>query len=87
MHKPSIHWAAIKKCIEEHHSELLSTDKVIFIKSAMNLIIYALINIDSNTTLVTIYEGGKQKDKESNVTLFMTDLCVQIRCKKIYESL
>lgn len=38
-------------------------------------------------TLVTIYETEKQKDKERHVSTFMSDMCMQIKCNKIYESL
>lgn len=48
---------------------------------------YAMYNTDPRMTLVTVYESGKQRDKEAQVTSFMTDLCMQIRCNKVYESL
>lgn len=46
-----------------------------------------MYNTDPRMTLVTVSENGKQKDKEAHIASFMTDLCVQIRCNKIYESL
>lgn len=49
--------------------------------------IYAMYNTDPKMTLVTVFESGKQKDKEAHIASFMTDLCVHIRCNKIYESL
>lgn len=46
-----------------------------------------MYNTDPRITLVTVFESGKQKDKEAHVTSFMTDLALQIRCNKVYESL
>ena len=46
-----------------------------------------MYNIDPRMTLVTVFESGKQKDKGPHVTTFMTDLCMQMRCNKVYESL
>lgn len=46
-----------------------------------------MYNIDPRMTLVTVLESGKQKDKVPHVTTFLTDLGVQLRCNKIYESL
>lgn len=48
---------------------------------------YAMYNTDPRMTLVTVFESGKQKDKETHIASFMTDLCMQIKCNKIYESL
>lgn len=66
-------------------------DKIIYIKSAKNVhtnsCSYAMTNIDPKMTLVVAYESGKQKDKDSHIVTFMTDLSTQLRCNKIYESL
>ncbi|CAG5107156.1 Similar to C12orf66: KICSTOR complex protein C12orf66 (Homo sapiens) [Cotesia congregata] len=90
LQKPSVHWDNIKKGIKEH-SELVNMDKIIYIKSAKNVhtnsCSYAMTNIDPKMTLVVAYESGKQKDKDSHIVTFMTDLSTQLRCNKIYESL
>jgi len=52
-----------------------------------DLCTYAFYNSDPRMTLVIAYENGKQKDKETHITSFMTDLCMHIRCNKIYECL
>lgn len=48
---------------------------------------YAFYNTDPKMTLVIIFENGKQRDKETHITLFMTELSMHIRCNKIYECL
>lgn len=87
MQKPMIHLDNIQKRIIERQTELSIMDKVVYSKSMKDLCTYAMFNTDSRMTLVTIFESGKQRDKESHVTSFMTDLCMQIRCNKVYESL
>ncbi|XP_076238861.1 KICSTOR subunit 2 [Calliopsis andreniformis] len=85
--KPSIHLDNIRKRIQERQLELLTMDKIILIKSAKDSCAYAMYNTDPKMTLVIVYESGKQRDKEAHVMSFMTDLCLQIRCNKVYESL
>ncbi|XP_068970399.1 KICSTOR subunit 2-like isoform X4 [Bombus flavifrons] len=85
--KPSIHLDNIQKRIKERHTELLAMDKIIYYKNVRDICTYAMYNTDPRMTLVTVFENGKQKDKEAHIASFMTDLCVQIRCNKIYESL
>ncbi|XP_060812442.1 KICSTOR subunit 2-like isoform X3 [Bombus pascuorum] len=85
--KPSIHLDNIQKRIKERHTELLAMDKIIYYKNVKDICTYAMYNTDPRMTLVTVFESGKQKDKEAHIASFMTDLCVQIRCNKIYESL
>ncbi|XP_033302628.1 KICSTOR complex protein C12orf66 homolog isoform X4 [Bombus bifarius] len=85
--KPSIHLDNIQKRIKERHTELLAMDKIIYYKNVKDICTYAMYNTDPRMTLVTVSENGKQKDKEAHIASFMTDLCVQIRCNKIYESL
>ncbi|KAH0946151.1 hypothetical protein HN011_001491 [Eciton burchellii] len=87
MHKPSVHLDNIQSKIKERHTELLAMDKVIYHKSTKDLCTYAFYNSDPRMTLVIAYENGKQKDKETHITSFMTDLCTHIRCNKIYECL
>lgn len=85
--KPMIHLDNIQKRIVERHADLSAMDKVIYSKSIKDLCTYAMFNTDPRMTLITVFESGKQRDKESHVTLFMTDLCTQIRCNKVYECL
>ncbi|KAF7403275.1 hypothetical protein HZH68_006069 [Vespula germanica] len=85
--KPLIHWDNIQNKIRERYAELLTMDKIIYAKSLRDLCTYALYNMDPKMTLVTIYETEKQKDKERHVSTFMSDMCTQIKCNKIYESL
>ncbi|XP_043605787.1 KICSTOR subunit 2-like isoform X3 [Bombus pyrosoma] len=85
--KPSIHLDHIQKRIKERHTELLAMDKIIYYKNVKDICTYAMYNTDLRMTLVTVFESGKQKDKEAHIASFMTDLCVQIRCNKIYELL
>ncbi|CAK9821653.1 KICSTOR subunit 2 [Anthophora retusa] len=85
--KPSIHLETIQKVIKERHTELLAMDKIIYCKNAKDVCTYIMYNTDPRMIVVTVFESGRQKDKEAHVTSFMTDLCVQIRCNKVYESL
>lgn len=85
--KPSIHLDNIQKRIKERHADLLAMDKIIYSKNVKDSCTYAMYSTDPRMTLVTVFESGKQKDKETHVTSFMTDLCMQIRCNKVYESL
>ncbi|XP_017881831.1 KICSTOR complex protein C12orf66 homolog isoform X3 [Ceratina calcarata] len=85
--KPSVHLDNIQKRIKERHAELLAMDKIVYCKNVKDVYTYAMYNTDPKMTLITVFESGKQKDKESHVTSFMTDLCMQIRCNKVYESL
>lgn len=84
---PSVHLDNIQKRIKERHGELLAMDKIVYSKNVKDPCVYAMYNTDPRMTLVTVYESGKQRDKEAHVTSFMTDLCMQIRCNKVYESL
>ena len=84
---PSVHLDNIQKRIKERHGELLAMDKIVYSKNVKDPCVYAMYNTDPRMTLVTVYESGKQRDKEAYVTSFMTDLCMQIRCNKVYESL
>lgn len=85
--KPSVYLDNIQKRIKERHAELLAMDKIVHCKNVKDMCAYAMCNTDPRMTLITVFESGKQKDKESHVTSFMTDLCAQIRCNKVYESL
>lgn len=85
--KPSVHLDNVQKRIRERHAELLAMDKIVYWKNVKDVCTYAMYNTDPRMTLITVYESGKQRDKESHVTSFMTDLCTQIRCNKVYESL
>ncbi|XP_015606329.1 KICSTOR complex protein C12orf66 homolog [Cephus cinctus] len=87
MQKPSVHWDNIRKGIKERHADLLAVDKIVYNKSLKDLCSYAMYNIDPRMTLVTAFESSKQRDKESHVTSFMSDLCMQLRCNKVYECL
>ncbi|XP_076289593.1 KICSTOR subunit 2 isoform X1 [Lasioglossum baleicum] len=82
-----IHVDNIQKRIKERQAELLTMDKIVYCKNVKDPCVYAAYNTDPKMTLVTVFESGKQRDKESHVTSFMTDLCMQIRCNKVYESL
>ncbi|XP_031826227.1 KICSTOR subunit 2 [Nomia melanderi] len=83
----SIHLDNVQKRIKERQTDLLTMDKIVYCKNVKDPYIYTMYNTDPKMTLVTIFESGKQRDKESHVTSFMTDLCMQIRCNKVYESL
>ncbi|XP_020277670.1 UPF0536 protein C12orf66 homolog [Pseudomyrmex gracilis] len=85
--KPSAHLDNIQAKIKERHAELLAMDKVIYHKNGKDSCSYAFYNIDPRMTLVVAFENGKQRDKETHITLFMTDLSMHIRCNKVYESL
>lgn len=85
--KPSVHWQTIKRWTEALQNDLNSSDKVIHKFCTVDFSIYMFLNIDTNTTLVVVYEGGKLKNNESYVNTFMADLCAQLRCNKVYESL
>ncbi|XP_015110711.1 KICSTOR complex protein C12orf66 isoform X1 [Diachasma alloeum] len=85
--KPSIHWDTIRQAIKERQAELLNMDKIFYIKHSKDPITYAMSNIDPRMTLITVYESGKQKDKDPHVVTFMNDLCIHLKCNKIYESL
>ncbi|XP_066584064.1 KICSTOR subunit 2-like isoform X2 [Prorops nasuta] len=83
----TIHWSNIQNKIKERYSELSLMDKIIYTKSLEDLCTYAMVNTDPRMTFICIYETIKQKDKESHVTAFMTDLCTQLKCNKTYECL
>ncbi|XP_034938011.1 KICSTOR complex protein C12orf66 homolog [Chelonus insularis] len=89
--KPTIYWDNIRQEIKERQAELMQMDKISYIKNIKDaqstLLTYVLTNIDAKMTLVIAYESGKQKDKDSHIVTFMTDLCTQLKCNKIYESL
>ncbi|XP_033224534.1 KICSTOR complex protein C12orf66 homolog isoform X2 [Belonocnema kinseyi] len=89
LQKPLAHWDNIREGIEDHSADLIAMDKIIYLKghNQKESYIYAMYNIDTRMTLVTVFESGKQKDKGPHVTTFMTELCVQMRCNKVYESL
>lgn len=79
--KPTFHWINIQSCIKERHRELLNMEKIVQIKS------YAMYNIDPRITLITAFESAKQRDKETPIANFMSELCAQLRCNKVYEGL
>ncbi|XP_046629246.1 KICSTOR subunit 2-like isoform X1 [Neodiprion virginianus] len=87
MQMPCQHWNSITKAMKERHPDLLSMDKIIYTKSLKELCTYAMNNVDPRTTLVVVFDTSKQRDKESHVATFMQEICVQLRCSKIYESL
>ncbi|KAK0182322.1 hypothetical protein PV327_000473 [Microctonus hyperodae] len=84
---PSIHWTNIRQGIKERHAELISMDKILYIKSVKDSCTYAMCNIDPRMTLIIAYESGKQKDKDSHIVTFITDFSTQLKCNKVYESL
>lgn len=87
MQKPSVHVENIRKAMQDNYSDLLVMDKMIHIKCQKDSSSYIMHNIDPTVTLVVAYENSKQRDRESYVTSFMSDLCTQIRCNKVYECL
>ena len=47
-----------------------------------------MLNVDPRVTFIVAYESiSKQKDKDTYVTTFITDMCMHMRCNKIFESL
>ncbi|XP_043480224.1 KICSTOR subunit 2-like [Leptopilina heterotoma] len=89
LQKPISHWDNIREGIQDRYADLKAMDKIIFVneQNQKDGYTYAMYNIDPRMTLVTVFESGKQKDKVPHVTTFLTDLGVQLRCNKIYESL
>lgn len=87
LQKPTFHWDNIQNCIKERHVELLNMEKIVQIKSAKDASTYAMYNVDPRMTLVTAFESAKQKDKETPIANFMSELCAQLRCNKVYEGL
>lgn len=87
MQKLLLHLENIQTKIKERQAELLAMDKVVYHKCTKDLCTYAFYNTDPKMTLVIIFENGKQRDKETHITSFMTDLSMHIRCNKVYECL
>ena len=87
LQKPTIHWDNIQSCIKERHAELQNMDRIIHIKSAKDASTYAMYNVDPKMTIVTAFETAKQRDKETPIANFMSELCAQLRCHKVYEGL
>ncbi|XP_043272525.1 KICSTOR subunit 2-like isoform X2 [Venturia canescens] len=87
LQKPTIHWDNIQNYIKERHAELQTMDRLVQTKSIKDSTIYTMYNIDPRMTLVTAFESAKQRDKETPVANFMTELCSQLRCNKVYEGL
>ncbi|XP_058809994.1 KICSTOR subunit 2-like isoform X2 [Phymastichus coffea] len=86
--KPFTHWDIMKKNIKERYADLIVMDKIIFSRDSNNFRIYAMHNLDPRVTFVVVYETcSKQKDKDAHVVTFITDVCLQMRCNKIFESL
>ena len=47
-----------------------------------------MYNVDLRMTFIVAYETcTKQKDKDATVNAFIADICLQMRCNKIFESL
>lgn len=85
--KSSPLWNSIRSGIKERQAELFNMDKILYTKDSKSLLTYAMLNIGLRMTLVTAYESGKSKDKDSQVSTFMTDLSTQLKCNKVYENL
>ncbi|XP_031785340.1 KICSTOR complex protein C12orf66 homolog [Nasonia vitripennis] len=86
--KPFVHWDNIKKSIKERYADLIVMDKIIFNRDQSDFWIYAMYNVDPRMTFIVAYEScSKQKDKDAHVTTFITDMCLQMRCNKVFESL
>ncbi|EFN81023.1 KICSTOR complex protein C12orf66 homolog isoform X2 [Harpegnathos saltator] len=85
--KRSVHLDNIQSKIKERQLELVAMDKVIHYKSTKDQCTYAFHNTDPRMTLVVVLENGKQRDKETHITSFLTDLSMHIRCNKVYECL
>ncbi|XP_011505303.1 PREDICTED: UPF0536 protein C12orf66-like [Ceratosolen solmsi marchali] len=86
--KPFIHWSNIKMFIKERYADLKLMDKVIFNRDQNDVWIYAMCNVDPHMTFMVVYEkGSKQSDKDVHIMTFITDICMQMRCNKVFESL
>ncbi|KAL7307995.1 hypothetical protein TKK_0000083 [Trichogramma kaykai] len=87
-HRPLMNWYGIKKHIKERYAELIMMEKIIFCKETNEMWVYAMHNIDPRVTIVVCYETcNKQKDKDAHVSTFISDISLQMRCSKVFESL
>ncbi|XP_014203567.1 KICSTOR complex protein C12orf66 homolog [Copidosoma floridanum] len=86
--KPFFHWDKIKSSIKECHIDLMAMDKVVLNKDQSDMWLHAMYNIDPQMTLIVAYEiCSKQKDKNANIASFILEICMQLRCNKVFESL
>lgn len=76
----------ILKMIAETQTELEDLSKIIYKYSSQDQATYVLTTVEPSIYMVLIFEN-KKTEKEAYIANFIQDLCVNLRCSKIFISL
>ncbi|KAK9870985.1 hypothetical protein WA026_009945 [Henosepilachna vigintioctopunctata] len=76
----------IMRMISDTVSELLIVDKVIYKFSTQDLCTYVITTVEPNIYLVIIFES-KKSEKDSFIDNFISEMCTNLRCTKVFTSL
>ncbi|KAJ8970783.1 hypothetical protein NQ317_003497 [Molorchus minor] len=73
----------ILKMISETSSELQNMDKIIYKFSSQEQCTYILTTVEPNIYLVILFET-KKSEKDAFISNFVTELCTNLRCTKLF---
>ncbi|XP_045479145.1 KICSTOR subunit 2-like [Harmonia axyridis] len=76
----------IMKMISDTVSDLVIVDKIIYKFSTQELRTYVITTVEPNIYLVIIFES-KKSEKDAFIENFISEMCVNLRCTKVFTSL
>ncbi|XP_018576544.1 uncharacterized protein LOC108915075 [Anoplophora glabripennis] len=76
----------ILKMISDTANELTIVDKIIYKFSSQEQCTYILTTVEPNIYLVILFEN-KKSEKDSFISNFVNDLCMNLRCTKVFMGL
>ncbi|CAH0560805.1 unnamed protein product [Brassicogethes aeneus] len=76
----------ILKMLSETANELMSKDKIIYKFSSQGQCTYILSTVEPNIYVVILFES-KKSERDAYIGNFITDLCLNLRCTKVFSSL
>lgn len=76
----------ILKIISDSTEELMNIDKIIYEFSPQGQCTYILSTVEPNIYVVILFES-KKTEKDTYISNFISELCLNLRCTKVFTSL
>jgi hypothetical protein len=76
----------ILKMISDTAEELANVEKIIYKFSSQSQCTYVLATVEPNIYVVILFES-KKSEKDTYIGNFVTELCTNLRCTRIFTAL
>ncbi|KAI0221223.1 hypothetical protein LSAT2_027374 [Lamellibrachia satsuma] len=80
------HWPSVISILNDRADDLSTQEKVVYFSDERLQCTYFLTRVEPRLTFVVIFEQ-KKSERDSFVNNFLSDICLHLRCTKLFASL